>query len=226
MVVVTVDDDGPGIPPHALERIFERFYTDRPNQGFGQNSGLGLSISRQIIGAHGGQSGRQTGLPRPRTSPAATIGESLFVTARAINSSSNYRPFPHEFRDTRKRASCDGSRLRRKWSGRPWRIGGRQKRACAGVARARQNDRTVWSADRRRSDLGSRDRGQSCGIGRASHGGAHRTPRRRRADNAQRTGGGDQARCRTEQPQSKLASLARRTRPYPYRRDRRAAPRA
>ncbi len=54
-VVITVDDDGPGIPPHALERIFERFYTDRPNQGFGQNSGLGLSISRQIIEAHGGR---------------------------------------------------------------------------------------------------------------------------------------------------------------------------
>ncbi|HWY83797.1 MAG TPA: stimulus-sensing domain-containing protein, partial [Roseiarcus sp.] len=51
-VVVTVDDDGPGIPPHALERIFERFYTDRPSQGFGQNSGLGLSISRQIVEAH------------------------------------------------------------------------------------------------------------------------------------------------------------------------------
>ncbi len=54
-VVVKVDDDGPGIPPHALERIFERFYTDRPNQGFGQNSGLGLSISRQIVQAHGGR---------------------------------------------------------------------------------------------------------------------------------------------------------------------------
>ena len=54
-VVVTVDDDGPGIPSHALERIFERFYTDRPNQGFGQNSGLGLSISRQIVEAHGGK---------------------------------------------------------------------------------------------------------------------------------------------------------------------------
>src|SRR5206468_6743643 len=53
-VVITVDDDGPGIPPHALERIFERFYTDRPSQGFGQNSGLGLSISRQIVEAHGG----------------------------------------------------------------------------------------------------------------------------------------------------------------------------
>jgi two-component system, OmpR family, sensor histidine kinase ChvG len=54
-VVITVDDDGPGIPPHTLERIFERFYTDRPNQGFGQNSGLGLSISRQIVEAHGGR---------------------------------------------------------------------------------------------------------------------------------------------------------------------------
>ena len=54
-IVITVDDDGPGIPPHALERIFERFYTDRPSQGFGQNSGLGLSISRQIIEAHGGR---------------------------------------------------------------------------------------------------------------------------------------------------------------------------
>ena len=53
-VEITVDDEGPGMPPDALERIFERFYTDRPNQGFGQNSGLGLSISRQIVEAHGG----------------------------------------------------------------------------------------------------------------------------------------------------------------------------
>jgi two-component system sensor histidine kinase ChvG len=53
-IEVLVDDEGPGIEPHALERIFERFYTDRPEQGFGQNSGLGLSISRQIIEAHRG----------------------------------------------------------------------------------------------------------------------------------------------------------------------------
>ena len=52
---VIVDDDGPGIPAEAFERIFERFYTDRPNHGFGQNSGLGLSISRQIVEAHGGE---------------------------------------------------------------------------------------------------------------------------------------------------------------------------
>ncbi|WP_128561465.1 sensor histidine kinase [Methylobacterium crusticola] len=53
-VELVVEDDGPGIPAHALERIFERFYTDRPEQGFGQNSGLGLSISRQIVQAHRG----------------------------------------------------------------------------------------------------------------------------------------------------------------------------
>jgi len=53
-VEIIVDDEGPGIPPNALSKIFERFYTDRPDQGFGQNSGLGLSISRQIIEGHGG----------------------------------------------------------------------------------------------------------------------------------------------------------------------------
>ena len=53
-IEIRIEDDGPGIPPHALEKIFERFYTDRPNHGFGQNSGLGLSISRQIITAHHG----------------------------------------------------------------------------------------------------------------------------------------------------------------------------
>ncbi|NWG23413.1 MAG: sensor histidine kinase [Pseudorhodoplanes sp.] len=54
-VEIVVDDDGPGIRPDAFEKIFERFYTDRPHQGFGQNSGLGLSISKQIVEAHGGR---------------------------------------------------------------------------------------------------------------------------------------------------------------------------
>ena len=53
-VIIMVEDDGPGIRPDALERIFERFYTDRPHQDYGQNSGLGLSISKQIVEAHGG----------------------------------------------------------------------------------------------------------------------------------------------------------------------------
>lgn len=54
-IEVVVEDDGPGIAPENLERIFERFYTDRPHENFGQNSGLGLNISRQIIAAHGGE---------------------------------------------------------------------------------------------------------------------------------------------------------------------------
>jgi two-component system, OmpR family, sensor histidine kinase ChvG len=53
-IEISVDDDGPGVRPDVLEKIFERFYTDRPHQGFGQNSGLGLSISKQIAEAHGG----------------------------------------------------------------------------------------------------------------------------------------------------------------------------
>jgi two-component system sensor histidine kinase ChvG len=53
--VVVVEDNGPGIVAEDVDRIFERFYTDRPvSEGFGQNSGLGLSISRQIAEAHGG----------------------------------------------------------------------------------------------------------------------------------------------------------------------------
>jgi two-component system sensor histidine kinase ChvG len=54
-IEIVVDDDGPGIRPDALDKIFERFYTDRPHQGFGQNSGLGLSISKQIVEVHHGQ---------------------------------------------------------------------------------------------------------------------------------------------------------------------------
>lgn len=55
-VQITVEDDGPGVRPEVQQRIFERFYTDRPShEAFGQNSGLGLSISRQIIEAHGGE---------------------------------------------------------------------------------------------------------------------------------------------------------------------------
>ena len=68
-LTINVDDDGPGIPDHAMERIFERFYTDRPEQGFGQNSGLGLAISRQIIEAHGG---RIRALNRTRARPRGT----------------------------------------------------------------------------------------------------------------------------------------------------------
>ena len=52
---VTVEDQGPGIPPDNVESIFQRFYTERPaEEAFGQHSGLGLSISKQIVEAHSG----------------------------------------------------------------------------------------------------------------------------------------------------------------------------
>lgn len=54
-VEIRVEDSGPGISPENLERVFERFYTDRPQQSFGRNSGLGLAISRQVVDAHKGR---------------------------------------------------------------------------------------------------------------------------------------------------------------------------
>jgi two-component system sensor histidine kinase ChvG len=55
-VLVSVDDDGPGIPADKLTAIFDRFYTERPaSEKFGTHSGLGLSISKQIVEAHRGR---------------------------------------------------------------------------------------------------------------------------------------------------------------------------
>lgn len=53
-VVVVVEDTGPGIPEQALTKIFQRFYSQRSEKEFGNNSGLGLSISKQIVEAHDG----------------------------------------------------------------------------------------------------------------------------------------------------------------------------
>ncbi len=55
-VLVTIDDDGPGIPEDKLNAIFDRFYSERPaGEKFGTHSGLGLSISKQIVEAHRGR---------------------------------------------------------------------------------------------------------------------------------------------------------------------------
>jgi two-component system sensor histidine kinase ChvG len=78
-VEITVDDDGPGVRPEALEKIFERFYTDRPDQGFGQNSGLGLSITKQIVEAHGGSIRVEN-----RTVPVGRGGEPQVLGARFV----------------------------------------------------------------------------------------------------------------------------------------------
>ena len=54
-IEVAVEDEGPGIPEDKLEAVFDRFYSLRPGgEPFGTHSGLGLSISRQIVEAHGG----------------------------------------------------------------------------------------------------------------------------------------------------------------------------
>ena len=53
-VLVVVEDTGPGIPDQALQKIFKRFYSERPPGQFGEHSGLGLAISKQIVEAHGG----------------------------------------------------------------------------------------------------------------------------------------------------------------------------
>lgn len=53
-VLIVVEDTGPGIPDEALTKIFKRFYSQRPETDFGNNSGLGLAISKQIVEAHGG----------------------------------------------------------------------------------------------------------------------------------------------------------------------------
>ena len=72
-ITLTVEDNGPGIQAEKIERIFERFYTDRSaTDGFGQNSGLGLSISRQIVEAHGGTINAEN-LEAPQTGAKFTV---------------------------------------------------------------------------------------------------------------------------------------------------------
>ncbi len=72
-IEIIVEDNGPGIQAEDIDRVFERFYTDRPTEeGFGQNSGLGLSISKQIIEAHGGTI-RATNRKKPATGARFTV---------------------------------------------------------------------------------------------------------------------------------------------------------
>jgi two-component system, OmpR family, sensor histidine kinase ChvG len=83
-VTIVVDDDGPGIRPDALEKIFDRFYTDRPNQSFGQNSGLGLSISRQIIEAHGGRVRAENRVTADGSGDARVMGARFVIRLPAM----------------------------------------------------------------------------------------------------------------------------------------------
>jgi two-component system sensor histidine kinase ChvG len=81
-VEIVVDDDGPGIPVDKLEDIFSRFYSDRPetDRTIGKNSGLGLSISREIVNAYGGRiwaSNRplETGAVQPVPGDRSAVGD-------------------------------------------------------------------------------------------------------------------------------------------------------
>jgi two-component system, OmpR family, sensor histidine kinase ChvG len=82
LLVVTVSDEGPGLPPGKEEAIFDRFYSERPAaEAFGSHSGLGLSISRQIVSAHGG-----TIRAENRLGPGGdVIGARFVVTLPALN---------------------------------------------------------------------------------------------------------------------------------------------
>jgi two-component system sensor histidine kinase ChvG len=79
-VLVTVEDQGPGIPEDKLTAIFDRFYTERPpGEKFGTHSGLGLSISKQIVEAHRGMIWAEN-----RRAPAgAVIGARFVIRLRA-----------------------------------------------------------------------------------------------------------------------------------------------
>ncbi|HEX2843422.1 stimulus-sensing domain-containing protein [Hyphomicrobium sp.] len=80
-VEVAVEDEGPGIPEDRLTIIFDRFYTDRPDTEAvrGKNSGLGLSISREIIRAHGGEISAENRWPAGARSDDKPLGARFVV---------------------------------------------------------------------------------------------------------------------------------------------------
>jgi len=79
-VIVCVEDDGPGIPDNKISAIFERFYTERPDhEDYGAHSGLGLSISKQIVDAHGGDIWAENKLDSDNN----RIGAKFFVRLQA-----------------------------------------------------------------------------------------------------------------------------------------------
>ncbi len=78
-VEIIVDDDGPGVEDDSMEKIFERFYTYRPHQAFGQNSGLGLSICKQIVEAHDGRLWVENRMSTPTDGSAPEVLGARFI---------------------------------------------------------------------------------------------------------------------------------------------------
>ena len=78
-VLVVVEDTGPGIPESALTKIFTRFYSERPEKQFGNHSGLGLAISKQIVEAHGGVIWAENILPTRADATSDPLGARFVV---------------------------------------------------------------------------------------------------------------------------------------------------
>ncbi|SFB13130.1 two-component system, OmpR family, sensor histidine kinase ChvG [Poseidonocella pacifica] len=78
-VLAVVEDTGPGIPEEALTKIFRRFYSERPEGQFGDNSGLGLAISKQIVEAHGGVIWAENILPTEADPLSGPLGARFVV---------------------------------------------------------------------------------------------------------------------------------------------------
>ena len=78
-VLVVVEDTGPGIPEGALGKVFNRFYSERPANDFGNNSGLGLAISKQIVEAHDGAIWAENIRPTQMDATSAPLGTRFVV---------------------------------------------------------------------------------------------------------------------------------------------------
>jgi two-component system, OmpR family, sensor histidine kinase ChvG len=79
LVELRVEDEGPGINCDNLDTIFQRFYTDRPEGSFGKNSGLGLSISKQIVEAYKGEIWAENRYGKPQSDGARPVLGARFV---------------------------------------------------------------------------------------------------------------------------------------------------
>ncbi|MBF0375595.1 MAG: hypothetical protein HQL39_19565, partial [Alphaproteobacteria bacterium] len=150
-VTVAIEDDGPGIPENKLEAIFERFYSERPRgEKFGTHSGLGLSISKQIVDAHGGAI-RAENRPGPDGEPA---GARFLVVLPMVGRASTKRA-PTTCRDSRsarRRPRAEGIRgwWKRNSAGcRLFRQAGPPRPCADGPGNSRRRPRGTPAASRR-----------------------------------------------------------------------------